>query len=123
MKSNECFYCKHHDRENAVLAEDNGWYHSCIKGIKNEGLKNIKECPGYYPCNGFQIGGYYSHMYFEADGVNECMEWVIESDGAFPTKDKKDFIRFHICDFEQIERFVKKWGDYLREKGYITGDE
>jgi len=37
---------------------------------------------------GFQIGGYYSHMWFEGDDPDDpdgCLEWKICSNGEFPT--------------------------------------
>lgn len=123
MKNNNCFYCKNHDRDKGVIAENTGWYHPCIKGNENEGLKEIKSCKDYIPCNGFQIGGYYSHMYFEAEEENGCMEWIIESDGEFPTQDKNRIISLHICDFRQIEECIKLWGKWLREKGYINDEK
>lgn len=75
----------------------------------------VASCSGGKPCLGFQIGGYYSHMWFEADGA--CLAWSICSDGDFPT-DKPEFV-FHICDFKQIERFVDFWGKELRRRGLV----
>lgn len=65
---------------------------------------------------GFQIGGYYTHMWFEQDG--DCLTWHIEGDGMFPTPGRT--IEFHICDFRQIEKFVKLWGRELRKRGWIA---
>ena len=75
------------------------------------------------PNHGFQIGGYYTEMHFEFDDHNGCMEWVIHSDGEFPTEDRKQMIELHICDFRQIESWVKVWGDYLREQGVVDNEE
>ena len=123
MKNNNCFYCLHH--KDGVRAENKGWYHPCKFGIKNEDLQNIEKCEKYEPNNGFQIGGYYSHIHFEYDKEtsNECMEMIIHSDGEFPTEERKEQIKFHICDFRQIENFVKIWGEYFRKTGVINDKE
>lgn len=75
----------------------------------------VANCPGGEPQLGFQIGGYYSHMWFEQDG--SCLNWHIASDGEFPTDEPG--INFHICNFKQIERFVDFWGTELRKRGLI----
>jgi hypothetical protein len=123
MKSNECFDCLNQGK--GILAENDGWYHPCKFGHKNEGLKDIATCEDYSPNKGFQIGGYYSHMHFEyeKDAGDQCVEWIIHSDGKFPTDKEEDFIKFHICDFTQIEEFVKFWGKKLREDGVIAVDD
>lgn len=113
MKNNNCFYCLHHDELNSIIAENNGWYHHCKLNIQNEDLQDIKSCEGYKPNNGFQIGGYYTHMHFEPDG--DCLEWIIHSDGDFPRNDPSDWIRFHICDFEQIVKWVDFWKNELKK--------
>ena len=73
---------------------------------------------------GFQIGGYYTDMDFEIDNyctdMDPCLRWLIFSDGEFP-RDAAE-IEFHICDFRQIERWVKYWGKELRKRGWITED-
>ena len=120
MKNNNCFNCLHHlDGE---LAKNTGWYLPCKFGIENEGLKNIKDCPSFEPNTGFQIGGYYSHIHFEYDKniPNHCMEMIIHSDGGFATEDKEKQIQLHICDFRQLEHFVKEWGEYLRKIGAVN---
>ena len=124
MKNNECFYCLNHLLDKGVFAENTGWYHPCKFGISNEGLQDIESCPRYEPNRGFQIGGYYTHMYFEynKNKANDCMEWVICSDGKFPRTNEDEFIRFHICDFRQIEEWVRFWGDYFRKIGVVVGD-
>lgn len=121
MKNNNCFNCLNHDQNNFIPADDTGWYIPCRLGIKNEGLQDIKHCPQYNPNNGFQIGGYYSHMHFEQDGG--CLKWIIHSNGEFPQNDPEQFIQFHICDFRQIEEWVKFWGKELRKRGWIQKDE
>ena len=120
MKNNKCFYCLNHAE--GITAENTGWYHPCKLGIKNENLHNIKNCPKWEPNNGFQIGGYYSHMHFKFDknNPNDCMEWIIHSDGNFPTDNPKEMICFHICDFRAIEEWVNFWGKYLRKCGAIV---
>ena len=47
------------------------------------------------------------------------MEMVIHSDGEFPTE-KQNQIVFHLCDFKQLESFVKEWGEYLRSIGAVS---
>lgn len=123
MKNNECFYCLHHLE--GEMAENKGWYHPCKFGLKNEDLQEIEKCEKYEPNNGFQIGGYYSHIHFEynKETPNECMQMIIHSDGEFPTDEKDEQIKFHICDFRQIERFVKIWGDYFRKIGIVNDKE
>lgn len=123
MKNNECFYCLNHGE--GKPADNTGWYHPCKLGIENEGLREIEKCEKWKPNKGFQIGGYYSHMHFEFDenNSNECMEWVIHSDGEFPRDNPNEMIKFHICDFRQIEEWVKFWGKYLRERGAIVDEE
>jgi len=116
MKSNKCFYCLN---KGEGVAADKGYHYPCTKGIENEGLQDISKCEKYSPCNGFQIGGYYTHMHFEQEEHADCLEWVIHSDGEFPTEDEEQMIQFHICDFEQIEKWVEFWGKRLRENGMI----
>lgn len=120
MKNNNCFYCLNHT--DGQLAENTGWYHPCKLGIENEGLQDVKGCLGYSPNTGFQIGGYYSHIHFEfnKEQSNDCMEMIIHSDGEFPTEDSELQIKFHICDFRQLEHFVKEWGEYFRNIGVVT---
>ena len=121
MRNNECFYCLNHGDGEA--AENTGWYHHCKFGIENEDLQEVEKCPKWEPNKGFQIGGYYSHMHFEFDeNTDNCIEWIIHSDGEFPTDNPKEMIRFHICEFQQIENWVNFWGKYLREKGVISDD-
>lgn len=117
MKNNKCFYCLNHGE--GVAADNKGWYHPCKLGVENDGMQDITKCEKYMPNNGFQIGGYYSHMHFEQDEHEDCLTWVIHSDGEFPTDDEDAMTRFHICDFEQIERWVKFWGKELRKNGMI----
>ena len=73
--------------------------------------------------SGFQIGGYYSPVHFEVEsdniGNSSCIEMVIHSDGQFPTEEPEGMLSLHLCDFEQLENFVKVWGDKLRADGII----
>ena len=120
MKNNNCFYCLNGGK--GILAEDGGSYHPCLKGISNEGLQDVKSCPSHEENKGFQIGGYYTHMHFIPYGAPEpgvCLTWTIHGDGDFPTDDPSKFISFHICDFKQIEEWVKVWGIELRKRGWI----
>jgi hypothetical protein len=108
-----------------IPADNTGWYHPCNLGIPNDGLKDVKSCKKYSPNKGFKIGGYYSHVHFEYDKKtkNPCMEMIVHSDGQFPTDDRSEMIQFHICDFRQLEDFVKEWGSYFRRLGIIDYDE
>ena len=123
MKNNNCFYCLNH--KEGQLADNTGWYHPCKLNIKNEGIQNVKECPSYSPNIGFQIGGYYSHIHFEynKDLPNDCMEMIIHSDGEFPTDDTDKQIQLHICDFKQLEQFVKEWGEYFFFFFFVTDED
>lgn len=120
MKNNNCFNCL--NRGEGELKEITGWYYPCKLDIQNENIQNIKECSSYIPNNGFQIGGYYSHIHFEYDKeqIDKCMEMIIHSDGKFPEEEPENQIQFHICDFKQLEEFVKEWGEYLRSIGVVS---
>lgn len=67
MKSNKCFYCLN---KGEGVAADKGYHYPCTKGIENEGLQDISKCEKYSPCNGFQIGGYYTHMHFDQESIS-----------------------------------------------------
>jgi len=124
MKNNDCFNCLHHDNDNGGIAENKGWYHPCKLNVDNDGLQDVKSCEKYAPNKGFQIGGYYTHMHFEhIEGqIDKCLNWVIHSEGEFPTSDEKEQIVFHICNFKQIEEWVKFWGEHLRKEGIIKDE-
>jgi len=100
----------------------------CKLGLSLEKDKSVIDCKCGNPSRGFQIGGYFTHMWFSVDGTlpedggqdNPCLNWHIASDGEFPTENKEPGITFHICDFMQIELFVKFWGKELRRRGWIT---
>jgi len=116
MKNNACFNCI--NSLEGILAENTGWYNPCKFDIKNEGLQNIKKCKKYTPNNGFQLGGYYTKMHFEKDG--KCLSWYIHGDGEFPSDDPNEWIKFHVCDFNQIEKWAKFWGKQLRKGGLLN---
>jgi hypothetical protein len=89
-------------------------------------VEQVVACPEGEPQIGFQIGGCYTHMYFEraANNVTEnCLDWHILSDGEFPVhgnnRPGKQPIQFHICDFTQLEAFVEFWGKELRRRGWV----
>lgn len=121
-----CFFCR-----NSINSRPNpdgvGWIHDCKLGLDNphppaagaRKFEDVLQCPGASPRWGFQIGGYYTHMWLEQDG--DCLTWYIEGDGMFPTPGKT--MNFHICDFKQIERFVRLWGQELRKRGWVDDDE
>ena len=75
--------------------------------------------------SGFQIGGYHSNTHFVCNGSEPgcCLELFLHSDGEFPTDKEEEMIQLHICDFKQIERWVKFWGEVLRQKGVIIDEE
>lgn len=149
-----CFYCRNcRHVEGAYAVRAGGGFHhqsACVKGLHQpdsvRGVPDIEivlQCPGGEPRFGFQIGGYYSHAWFE-DGqkvpcdppcgsatcherdcqrTSSCMELVIASDGEFPTDDPADMMQFHLCDFHQLERFVEFWGKELRRRGWVRDQE
>ncbi len=127
LKGTACSYCSHSINGKVTVGE--GWSFDCDLGIDNSqingGPEKVMECPKADLRFGFQIGGYFSYMYFErGDGVpNDCIEWILGSDGEFPTEDKEKSIQFHICDFRQIEKFVAVWGKELRRRGWVTDED
>lgn len=143
-----CFDCRNSRSVDGMVEREGGGYHhqyTCAKGLHQpdrvEGVPDVEivqQCPGGDPRFGFQIGGYYSHMWLEGgskvpcepkcpgamcqDGCkreSSCMTWCIASDGEFPTKDGEPGITFHVCDWHQIERFVAFWGKELRRRGWV----
>lgn len=120
-----CFDCRKHIT--LPFDQKEGWRYQCKEGRETKGA-NPMTCPGGDVQRGFQIGGYYSHMWFEtegstvAEGANHdpCLNWMIASDGEFPTENGEVGIEFHLCDFTQIERWVAFWGKELRKRGWIT---
>jgi hypothetical protein len=81
-------------------------------------LQRVMDCPGGNVRYGFQIGGYYTHMHFNQDGP-KCLSWHMSTKGK-PDYDYDE--EFHICDFRQIEVWVKFWGEELRRRGWIRED-
>ncbi len=135
-KGRACFRCRHGGRQlGEHRSHGSTSIFNCALGIDNSmmngGIEQVLACPKGDPRVGFQIGGYYTHMWFEYDGTppaeggnpNSCLEWMIASDGEFTTEDDKPGIEFHICDFTQIERWVAFWGEELRRRGWITEDD
>jgi hypothetical protein len=125
-KGDGCFYCRNCGE--STPSKSTGWDYKCKLGMSvspltDKGVEGVLECPKGKPRVGFQIGGYYTHMWFEGETEEDncCLEWMIQSDGEFP-RDYPD-IQFHICDFSQIERFVEFWGKELRRRGVIKDDE
>jgi len=123
-----CFDCK-----NSTNARNNGcgWSYDCKHGIDNRkmngGIQQVLSCPKGEPRIGFQVGGYYTHMWFEQEDnrlaakPGQCLRWVVMSDGEFPIQDDDDgtHLEFHICRFEQIEYFVEFWRGELERKGLL----
>jgi len=120
--SSGCFNCR--NQTNGRIVEP-GWRYDCKLGLNNEHIKTIKDmsgCPMCEPQLGFQVGGYYSHMFFVRYSPmkeNNCLEWHILSNGDFPKKENEPHIQLHICDFEQLERFVEFWREELEKRGWI----
>lgn len=131
-KARACFYCRNCGKSKLDIP---GWSHDCKLGIDNIGFddenKIAELCKEYDSRKGFQMGGYYTHMWFEyygtaiCDGgeVDGCLEWVIQGDLEFPISDdnlERKPIKIHICDFGQIENWVSFWGKELRKRGWIS---
>lgn len=127
-KGNACFYCRNSGESEPAHPDGVGWIHSCKFGIDNTGFDEIdtiaEQCGKYSPRFGFQMGGYYTHMWFEPescepedDCMGICLEWCIQGDLEFPTEEKT--IKIHICDFTQIERWVEFWGEELRKRRLV----
>lgn len=134
-KANACWYCKNVCNSRAEMP---GWSHDCKLGIDNTGFDDTKkiaeQCNKFDPRKGFQMGGYYTHMWFEYSGtppseggeIDGCLEWVIQGDLEFPIPDdepEREPIKIHICDFTQIENWVSFWGKELRKRGWVSDDE
>jgi hypothetical protein len=130
-----CFACRNSRRSDKHVPREGGGFHHqywCVKGFAmpdsdplQSDADQVVKCAGGDPREGFQIGGYYSHMWFErkSEEPNACLDWMIASNGEFPTADDSAGIKFHICDFRQIERFVAFWGKELRRRGWVTSSE
>jgi hypothetical protein len=121
MKNNNCFYCV--NAKQGEPAENTGWYHPCSLDHFNEDMQKIEQCPDYYPCNGFQMGGHYTHTHFECSGPGECMMLYIHGDLEFPQSDPRNWLKIHICEFQQIEQWVKFWGGFLRSRGLVIDED
>lgn len=127
-----CFYCNNSEYLHQHVEKDGKFYpqYKCRKNLSmpdhqypRSDVEIVLECPGGDPRYGFQIGGYYTHMWFERDEPNSCLEWMIASDGEFPSQNGEPEISFHICNFKQIERFVEFWGKELRRRGWIVDEK
>jgi len=132
-KGSACFYCRHSvSRTDLARSGTHDAIYDCVLGIDNSamngGADQVIACPKGDPRVGFQMGGYYTHMWFEVDGAtpeeggepNTCLRWHIMGDGQFPTEEDRTV---HICDFTQLEYFVAFWGKELRRRGWITEDD
>lgn len=117
----ECFNCRNRKEKSPMEAEE------CLRGHTTYSVKSVKElsiCSDFNPRVGFQIGGYWSHMWFTQENpghIDTCLKWNICSDGEFPTD--KPAISFHICDFEQMEKFIEFWRWELERRGWISPRE
>jgi hypothetical protein len=117
-----------YDVEGVLVPREGGGFHhqySCNENVHP--IPKAKEpCSKKDPRIGFQIGGYHSHMWFERHDyseVNDCVNWMIASDGDLPTKDGSAEIQFHLSDFRQLEEFVKFWGKELRQRGWVSDEQ
>lgn len=140
--SNACFYCRAGRRVDGQGHIPDPEY-VCLKNQPNAhlvgGIEAAGQCPQFDPRVGFQMGGYYTHMWFETDPIttaeevaahgpkvaqNRCLTWYIQGDGEFPIQDGDveagyKMLEFHLCDFRQLEDFIKFWGTELRKRGWI----
>lgn len=125
--SSGCFYCRKSKRDTGFSGP--GHRYKCKEGRPNKhiGENDCDKCDGYDPQIGFQTGGYYTHMWFENGGEenNTCMDWVIYGNLEFPAGHDNGVepTIIHICDFKQIEEWVKFWGKELRKRGWVDDDE
>ena len=138
--SHACHYCRHAGKSRNFFVEDasrknhlGGSYdHEIIwkLGIDNRHMKAtyptakkelalVRSCHRGDPHFGFQIGGHYKYMYFEAcgDGPDTCLEWTIPEGVDYPA------LELHICDFSQLEEFVEFWREELEDRGWISPRE
>ena len=129
-KGQACFDCRNCDDKRSHT-DRIGWRHYCKLGMSNSkmngGIEQVLDCPNGQPRLGFQMGGYYTHMWFEPyyietdNGPGFCLNWIIKGDGEFPRDEPE--LQFHICDFTQIEAWVKFWGKELRKNGFIEEEK
>ena len=123
-KGSGCFNCRHHTNGRIEVP---GWSYDCQLGIVNDHImerEDCRLCPHFSPNIGFQIGGYYTHMWFTRDG--DCLNWHIQGDGQNPIAEEdqsRQPLEFHLCEFEQLESFVKFWGEELRRRGWVGTDD
>lgn len=129
--SSGCFHCRNHcdDRPHPSGI---GWAYSCRHGLDTEQVPDSPD--GVLACSkgdvqyGFQIGGYYRHMYFEGEPpvflgggcrLGGCLDLHIQGDAEFPQG--KD-IELELCEFQQLEEWVKFWGKELRRRGWVVDE-
>lgn len=144
--SDACFYCRN-SRQVPGQGHVPDPEYTCLKGLPKAHLIGdvgfATECLQFNPRIGFQMGGYYTHMWFETDPTytpeefvefgpeivqNSCLTWYIQGDGEFPIPDEEvgqpgKMLEFHLCDFTQLEDFVNFWGAELRKRGWIYDDD
>lgn len=138
-----CFYCRRYTNKTAWkstlignIVEFNpipGPRQFCQLGLdtsKIDSLEDVVACPKGEPQLGFRIGGYYRHMWFEGDipqvfengsRIGGCLEWFIGGviGGETDFSGTGNVMEFHLCDWKQIERWVKFWGRELRRRGWV----
>lgn len=126
-----CFNCLNSRKVDAFEPREGGGFHHqsrCAKGLRQPDAERgvdsdeiMMRCPEVSPSVGFQIGGYVSHTWFENGGDGGCLDLVIASDGEFPTDGEG--MRFHLCDWRQVEEWVAFWGKELRRRGWVVDDD
>lgn len=128
-----CFYCRHHQENPSWSFGSQVPRYVCATGenpaqVGNE-PEDVRTCAKGEPQVGFQIGGYYRHMWFEGEPpvklrggarVGGCLEWWIDGDAEYPGK---GHMQFHLCDWHRIESWVEFWGKELRRRGWVVDEE
>ena len=118
IHNSACYHCR--NSENGRIIEP-GWAYDCKLNLDTSNMSGgspskVIECPGGDVKYGFQVGGYWTNMWFEKESTcNQCLRWItnIKDEDELP-------ISLHICDFEQLEEFVEFWRKELERRGWIS---
>lgn len=107
IKGSACFYC-----ENSIQGSDG---FTCELELDNShldgGINTAILCENVSLQYGFKIWDRYTHMTIKKDG--HCLEWNIKGDGRDPQELPENQLFLHICDFEELEKFVKFWREQI----------
>lgn len=126
-----CFYCRNY--LNARANPDGpGWVYDCRLGLDTSTIaynpEAVTACPSGDVQLGFQIGGYYRHMWFDGETpvfigggatIGGCLDLHIQGDAEFP---QGESMEFHLCEFQQLEEWVAFWGKELRRRGWVVDE-